>query len=114
MWPGGRTGNLWDAMVDWMNLPDDHDRRTFALYNIPAPGAPHPAHIEAYRARLDEVATQVAGRAPCYPIAHAYLPEPQWKRMLDLIRDSPVDGLWVHMYGYLSEGKLQILRDVWA
>lgn len=105
---------LLDALVEWLNLPDDIERRSFAHYHIPAPAEPHPARLEVYRTRLDEVLAQVGGRAPCYPFAHAYLPEPQWKRMLALIRDSRVDGLWVQMYGYLSDRKLQILREMWS
>jgi hypothetical protein len=101
-----------DSLVKWMDLPDDLEQRTFANYHIPAPMEPHPARLEVYRARLDEVMDQVGGKAFCYPFAHAYLPEPQWKRMVALIRDSRVDGMWVQMYGYLSDRKLEILREM--
>ena len=112
--PGLSESETLDALVDWMSLPDDIESRSFADYHIPAPGEPHPARIGAYRPRLDEVVAQAAGgQALCYPIAHAYLPEPQWKRMLAVIRDSRVDGLWVHMYGYLSDRKLEILKQIW-
>ncbi len=97
-----------------MNLPDDFERRSFANYHIPAPTELHPAKIEVYRTRLDEVVDQVRGKANCHPIAHAYLPEPQWKRMVAMIRDSRVDGMWVQMYGYLSDRKLEILREMWT
>jgi hypothetical protein len=33
--------------------------------------------------------------------------------MVALIRDSQVDGMWVQMYGYLSDRKLEILRNTW-
>ena len=82
-----------DALVDWMNLPDDIERRSFVNYNIPAPEELHPAKIESYRVRLDEVAAQVDGKALVYPFAHAYLPERQWKRMVGMVRDSRVDGM---------------------
>jgi hypothetical protein len=103
-----------DALVDWMNLPDDFERRSFANYHIPAPTEIHPARIEAYRVRLDEVVDQVGGRADCYPIAHPYLPEPQWKRMLAVVRDSRVDGMWVNSYAYLSDRKFGILKEMWS
>jgi hypothetical protein len=103
-----------DALVDWLNLPDRIERRSFAHYHIPAPTEPHPARLELYRTRLDEVTDQVDGRARCYPFAHAYLPEPQWKRMIALVRDSQVDGMWVQMYGYLSDTKLEILKEMWG
>ena len=102
-----------DALVEWMNLPDDFEQRSFANYHIPAPAELHPARLEAYRTRLDEVVDQVRGRAFCYPFAHAYLPEPQWKQMVTIIRGSRVDGMWVQMYGYLSDRKLEILREIW-
>ena len=102
-----------DALVDWMNLHDDLEQRSFAHYHIPAPEELHPARLEVYRTRVDEVVAQVAGKARCRPFAHAYLPESQWKRMVALLRDSQVDGMWVQMYGYLSDRKLGILRDMW-
>ena len=111
--PGLSESEILDALLEWMNLPDDIERRTFANYHIPAPGEPDPAKVEVYRSRLDEVVSQVGGRARCYPFAHAYMPEPQWKRMIALIRDSQVDGMWVQMYGYLSDRKLGILRQMW-
>jgi len=103
-----------DALVEWMNLPDDIELRSFAHYHIPAPEERHPAKIEAYHSRLGEVADQVHGRALCYPIAHPYLPEPQWREMVATVRDSRVDGMWVNMYGYLSDRKLAILEQEWT
>ena len=102
-----------DALVDWLNLPDDFEQRSFANYHIPAPTELHPARLEVYRTRLDEIVDQVGGQARCYPFAHAYLPEPQWKRMVAIVRDSGVAGMWVQMYGYLSDRKLQILKEMW-
>ena len=111
--PDLSESSVLDALVDWMNLPDEIERRSFAFYNIPAPEERHPAKVESYRVRLDEVVAQVGGRALVYPFAHAYLPEPQWKRMVGLIRDSRVDGMWVQMYGYLSDRKIEILSQIW-
>jgi hypothetical protein len=102
-----------DTLVAWMNLPDDFERRSFVQYHIPPPQEFHPARLNVYRERLDEVAAQVNGKAQFYPFAHAYLPEPQWKRMIALIRDSRVDGMWVQMYGYLSDRKFEILKEMW-
>jgi hypothetical protein len=102
-----------NALIEWMNLPDTIERRTFAHYHIPAPTECHPANLEAYRTRLDEIADQVNGQTLCYPFAHAYLPEPQWKRMVAIVRDSRMDGMWVQMYGYLSDRKFQILKEMW-
>jgi hypothetical protein len=103
-----------DALIAWMNLPDNFEHRSLAHYAIPAPAEEHPAKLEVYQTRLEEVVDQVDGRARCYPISHSYLPASQWKRMVTLIRDCPVDGMWVNMYGYLSEDKFRILEQIWS
>ncbi len=103
-----------DALIAWMNLPDNIEHRSFAEYDIPAPTVEHPAKLEAYQTRLDEIVDQVDGKVPCYPISHSYMPEFQWKRMVTLIRDSRVDGMWVNMYGYLSDQKFSVLKQLWT
>jgi len=30
-----------------------------------------------------------------------------------MIRDSRIDGMWVQMYGYLSDRKMDILKQAW-
>jgi len=103
-----------DTLVEWLNLPDENSPRSFSQYNIPAPGEAHPALMEAYGQRLDEVSDQVGGRALFCPIAHAYLPEHQWRDMLTTLHASRADGVWVHMYGYLSDQKMESVREVWT
>lgn len=99
-----------EAMLSVMNLPDDRRHRTFADYQIPGPEEAHPTRFSSYGQRLRELLAQVGDTAPCYPIAHPYLPLEQWAEMVTLIRDSGVPGMWVNMYGYLSGAKLEILR----
>lgn len=101
-----------DALIVCMNLPDDIEHQSFVSYDIPAPTEEHPAKLEAYQNRLDELVDQVDGKAPCYPISHLYLLELHWKRMVTLIRESRVDGMWVNMYGYLTDQKLIILGRI--
>ena len=102
-----------DTLVRWMDLEDDLSPRTLSCYRIPPPEEPHHVPLTLYRDRVEEVVRQVAGRTCCYPIAHPYLPDQQWEEMVSLMRDSSADGLWVHMYAYLSDRKLAILRDTW-
>lgn len=102
-----------DALVTWMNLPDDIDHRSFFHYQIPAPDQRHTAHLDVYRSRVDEVIAQVGDQSLVYPFAHAYLPDAQWKHIIAILRDSSVDGIWVQMYGYLSNHKMNILKQMW-
>ncbi len=102
-----------ETVKGWLNLPDDIERPSFGDYNIPAPEEKHPAHLSAYKMRLEETAAQVKGQSHLYPIAHPYMPDCQWRDMIALIRDSPVDGMWVNFYSYLTDQKFEILREVW-
>ena len=111
--PDLSESQILDALVSWMNLPDDIEHRSFTDYQIPAPEESHPANIECYIDRLEAVVDQVDGKAHCYPYVHAYRPESQWKQTITMIRESRVDGMWVQMYGYLSDNKLKILADMW-
>lgn len=112
--PDLEEAEILDALVEVMALPDAIAERTFARYQIPAPEELHHTDPVEHAGRIQQVIDQVGGRVPCYPIIHAYLPEPQWKRMVAVGRDGPADGIWVQMYGYLSDRKLEIMRDVWA
>ena len=104
---------LLDTLVALLDLPDDISPRTFACYHIPAPEEPHPALPRSWRDKLDEVVDQVQGKTRCYAYAHSYRPLEQWKRMVAVVRDSRVDGMWVTRYGYMTDAKLAVLADMW-
>ncbi len=102
-----------DTLVECLDLPDDLSPRSLAQYHIPAPQADHPARPESWRTKIDEVLAEVGGRTPVYAFAHSYRSDAQWKRMVAVLRDSPADGMWVQRYDYLSDTKLDILRQMW-
>ena len=109
-----------DTLIDVLDLPDDLAPRSFAQYHIPAPEENHPARPECWRAKLDEVIAQTRASRDeggelgrCYAYAHSYRPTAQWKRMVAVVRDSDVDGMWVTRYSYLNDDKLAVLRDMW-
>lgn len=111
--PGLGEAEILAAVLDWLNLPDDRSDRSLADYQIPAPDEPHPARIESYAGRIDEVVDQVDGRAACYPIAHPYLPVDQWREMLRMLRASRADGIWINFYSFLSDAHIGVLREIW-
>jgi hypothetical protein len=111
--PSLSEGAILDFLIGCLDLPDDLSERRFENYQIPAPEELHPARLEAYADRIQEHARQVQGRARLHPIAHAYLPEAQWRDMLQVLRDGPADGIWIQMFGYLSDPKLEIVRAIW-
>jgi hypothetical protein len=102
-----------DTLVAVLNLPDAIQRRRLTHYHMGGPNVPHHVDLRAYRERVNEIYDQVAGKANLYPYLHAYLPAQQWRKFLELMLDSPMQGAWIHMYGYLSDEKLEILRTLW-
>ncbi len=104
---------LLDMLVRCFELDDDISNRSFAHYYIPSPDELHPARPELWRLKTDEVVDQVAGRTKVYAYAHSYRPLAQWKRMIEVLRDSRADGMWVQRYGYLSDAKLEALAVLW-
>ena len=112
--PGLPEDLVLEAVLAWLNLPDDNEARQLDHYQIPGPEEPHPAKLSAYADRLEQLVDQVGGRVPCYPITHPYLPIDQWKDMLEMLQKSRVDGIWVNFYSYLSDAHIEVLRDIWA
>jgi len=102
-----------DMLVTLLDLPDDQAPRSFDKYHIPAPDEIHPARPEAWRTKLQQAVDQVGGRAKCYAYAHSYRPLKQWRQMIEVVRETDVDGMWVQRYGYLSDAKLRVLGDLW-
>jgi len=102
-----------DALTAWLDLPDNFPARRFDLYAIPAEDEPHPVGVPAYRRRVEAVLGAVGGRCAVQPFAHCHMPEAMWHEQVRMLRDAAVDGIWIQMYGYLSESKLQTLRDEW-
>lgn len=113
--PGLDEPDVLDALVDVLELPDDLAPRRLAQYRIPAPGESHHVAQTALDDRIAQVARQLAGTAGrLCPIVHSYLPPDEWRRMLRSARAADIDGVWVQMYGYLTDEKLAILRETWA
>ncbi|MBI4536687.1 MAG: hypothetical protein HY712_01880 [candidate division NC10 bacterium] len=102
-----------DALTAWLDLPDNFPTRRFDLYAIPAEDEPHPVGVPAYRCRVEAVLRAVGGRCAVQPFAHCHMPEAMWREKVRMLREAAVDGMWIQMYGYLSEPKLQILREEW-
>lgn len=102
-----------DMLVRTLNLPDAIEGRRFEHYYIPAPDELHLAGIECYGPRIEKVIAAVPGERKVRPFTHAYLPLPQWREMLHLMKDLPVDGIWIQMFGYLSDEKMQAVGEIW-
>ena len=102
---------LFLTLFDLVRLPG---KEKLGAYLIPRPDEPHPIDAAGIERRVTEIIDQVGGRALVRPIAHAYGPVDQWERTVSTLRNLPVDGIWVQMYGYLSDEKVAVLERTWG
>ena len=109
--PGLSSSLLARALVRWLDIADDGGLGTVEAYSYPPPDVPHPVGSRA-QARKILQAQREAGDTPVYVLAHGYGPLEDFRRRLEVARDAGVHGYWVNRYAYLSDDKLEVIRDV--
>ena len=109
--PGLSSSLLARALVRWLDIADDGGLGTVEAYSYPPPDMPHPVGDRA-QARKIRQAQREAGDTPVYVLAHGYGPLGDFRRRLEVARDVGVHGYWVNRYAYLSDDKLEVIRDV--
>ena len=109
--PGLSSSLLARALVRWLDIADDGGLGTVEAYSYPPPDVPHPVGSRA-QARKIRQAQREAGDTPVYVLAHGYGPLEDFRRRLEVARDAGVHGYWVNRYAYLSDDKLEVIRDV--
>ena len=114
--PGLDENLLTRALVGLFDISDDL-RQDVILgldqYGYPAPDQPHPIPDAPQQRKIQQVVSAVGGRAHVYALVHGYGPLPDFRRRLQLVADSPVDGVWINRYGYLSDDKLDAIGEIW-
>jgi len=107
--PGLDETLLTNVLAHLMAFDDRDEDRTLADFGYPAPDEPHPIPDEPQRRRLEEVLALVGGKTAVTPLVHGYGPVDDFRRRLKLVAESPVDGVWINRYGYLSDEKLDAI-----
>jgi hypothetical protein len=100
------------AIVHLLQLDEGDLGDCIAHYDYPAPDQPHPVPDGLQRRKLEQVCAAVAGAAKVYALIHGYGPLDNFGRRLKLALESPVDGVWINRYGYLSDEKLAIVSQL--
>lgn len=111
--PGLDERLLVRALVNLLDLADEQVDATIDDYGYPEPDEPHPIGNAPQLRKIDQVMAAVGGKAKVYALVHGYGPLDDFRRRLQLVADSPVDGVWINRYGYLSDEKLDVIREVW-
>ena len=103
------------AALDLPPPPGEH-RQSLADYDMPRPDEPHAITPEALTRKVNQAVRLAAagGHAEsCLAYVHSYRPAAEFRRVLEAVLASDARGCWVQRYGYLSDEKLAIMREVW-
>ena len=109
--PGLSSRLLARALVRWLDIADDNGLPTVEDYSYPPPDVPHPVGPDAQTRKIHQ-AQRDAGDTPVYVLAHGYGPVDDFRKRLVVAREAGQHGYWVNRYGYLSDEKLDVIREV--
>ena len=108
-----QESSLVAALVRLLDIDEGPGRPTLAEYAYPEPAAAHPVSLAA-QARKIEQAQGEAGAMPVYALVHGYGPVDDFRRRLEIAWQTSAAGVWINRYAYLSDAKLDVVRDVCA
>lgn len=109
--PGLSSRLLARALVRWLDIADDDGLPAVEDYAYPPPDVPHPVGPLAQTRKIHQ-AQRDAGDTPVYVLAHGYGPLDDFRKRLVVAREAGQHGYWVNRYGYLSDEKLDAIREV--
>ncbi|GHH72613.1 hypothetical protein GCM10017673_27830 [Streptosporangium violaceochromogenes] len=91
--------------------PAEERREDLEDYTMPGPDQPHPITMPALTAKLAEAGRHLSPPARLEAYLHAYRPADELARVL--AATGGTDGTWIQRYGYLSDRKMEVIRDAW-
>lgn len=112
--PGLDERLLVRALVNLLDLADEPVDASIDDYGYPEPDEPHPIPNGPQLRKIDQALAAAGGGARIYALVHGYGPVADFRRRLQLVADSPADGVWINRYGYLSDEKLDVIGEVWT
>ncbi len=81
-------------------------------YRYPAPHEPHRAGTETQARKILTATADARGRIPVLPSVHGYGPLDDVARRFKIAWETGKSGMWINRYGYLSDEKLRMLKDL--
>lgn len=112
--PGLDESLLVRALVNLLDLAEGEPGTSISDYGYPEPDEPHPIPDEPQRRKIRQAVSVARGNAEILPLVHGYGPVYDYERRFKLVAESEAAGGWINRYGYLSDEKLDVTREVWA
>jgi len=111
--PGLDENLLVRGLANLFDMGVDTTHAKLLDFRYPEPDEPHPVTDAAQHRKIGQILDEVAGATLVTPIVHGYGPEDDFARRFAVAAESAADGAWVNRYGYLSDGKLAAIRELW-
>ncbi len=111
--PGLDESLLVRALVHLLDLAEGEPGTSISDYGYPAPDEPHPIPDEPQKRKIGQAVSATRGNAEILPLVHGYGPLDDYGRRFKLVAESEAAGVWINRYGYLSDEKLDVTREVW-
>jgi hypothetical protein len=93
--------------------PATEHRKNLSDYGMPHPDEPHPITPAALTRKMNQAVALAGDGAPCFASVHAYRPANELVHHLEAVLASDAPGCWIQRYGYLSDEKLELVREIW-
>ena len=77
----------------------------------PSPGEPHPGD-QSTRTRKIRAARAAAGTTPVISLEHGYGPIDDFGKRIETAYKASDSRIWINRYGYLSDDKLRLVREI--
>ena len=106
--------SLVPALVRLTDIADQVEGCRMEDYGYPHPDQPHPVPDPPQLRKLATVREEMGNQATLVPLVHGYGPLADVRRRLGLVMESEADGVWINRYGYLSDEKIAMIRDLWG
>jgi hypothetical protein len=109
--PGLDEQLLVKALVRMLDIADGEGLPHLTDYRYPEPLEAHPCGTEALKRKIRQTQAS-AGETPVYALAHGYGSAEDFRRRLTAANEASQHGFWINRYGYLSDEKLDIIRQL--
>ena len=110
--PGLSEQLLCRVLVRLLDIADDDGLPHLADYHYPEPDEAHPCGSKAVARKIRLAQLDAGADMPVHALAHGYGPPQDFRRRLEAANEASEHGFWVNRYGYLSDEKLGIIREV--
>jgi len=108
--PGLNEARVVPALASWLRIADAGRYRTLADCRYPEPTEPHGANPAVLEQKITEA--RRGARLPVYALSHGYGPLDDFRARLRGMYQASAGRVWINRYGYLSDAKLEAVKEV--